>query len=682
MNIKYWINKLLGGGLWWQILFFTIINLGVFMLCIGIYLCLKTPNSDPKLELGIWEAIRLFLDSNSIIDKPKGYTWNNLLLLITECLGTILFSGLIVSVITNVISQKVDLIKDGHIHYNLKNHVVIIGYDTIVPSIISELISNRKYTKLKFVLQTSASVEDVRNDLLSKLPRKALKQVILVHAPRLSVEELELLYTYNAREIFIIDEREQSDHDAENMHTFETLVMIHNKKGVTECKSLTIWFENEASYAALQLNDISEEWKKYFEFKPYNFYKRWANRLLTNSNYGIGNSKIEYPELDHDGIKENSSKHVHLIIVGMNRMGIALAKEAAHLMHFPNFDENTGNNRTRITFIDDKADTEMNFFIGRHTGYFDIAPIKYADLSEKSFSKFESTYQVNNPTETTNFLDIQFEFIKGRVESKYVREWIKKEMSDNYAITTIAICLHNPSQSFGMAMYLPEEVYLRGRNDMSKPWEVIDRDKVVNVFVRQEKTGALIKSFGDAAKDSDAKNKKYANIYPFGMIDDSFAIDYYSNHLAMAFNYIYEFYFTYNKTLPASIPTIDELLAKWKTLSTSNKWSNLYLADSIEFKLRSIGHNEESIKTATLSDEQIEKMAYTEHCRWNMEKLLMGYRPLSDKEKTDSIDTNKLKKNMFAHHLIKPYENLTEDDKQLDRNIIKKLPDIIRMLNN
>lgn len=669
--MKYWINKWLAGGLWWQILFFILVNLVVFLLSISVYLCLKTPDS----ELGIWEAIRLFLDSNSIIDEPKGYSWNNLLLLFTECLGTILFSGLVVSIITNVISQKVDLIKEGHIHYNLKNHVVIIGYDTIVPSIISELILNKEYAKSKFVLQTSTPIEDVRNDLLTKLPRKELKRVILVHAPRLSVEELELLYTHKAREIFIIGERDQSDHDAENVHTFETLVTIHSKKGVKQSKSLTICFENEASYAVLQLNDISEEWKKYFEFKPYNFYKSWANRLLCNSNYGTGINKIQYPELDHEGISESSSKHVHLIIVGMNRMGIALAKEAAHKMHFPNFDEDTGKNRTRITFIDDNADREMNFFMGRHSGYFEKVDKLYADMSKNNVEDFPKKENINK-----HFLDIQFEFIKGRMESEYVRNWIKKQLKNEDAIMTIAICLHNPSQSFGMAMYLPEEVYMRGRDDMSKPWEVIDSDKIVNVFVRQEKTGSLIKAFRDVAKSPTTMNKKYANVYPFGMIDDSFTIDYYSNHLAMAFNYIYDFYNNY-KTLPSSIPSLDELLSGWKKLSTPNKWSNLYLTESIEFKLRSIGHDLKSAEQTNFTDEQIEKIAYTEHCRWNMEKLLLSYRPLREEEQNGYVDTDKLKKYMFAHHLIKPYKDLTEEQKHFDKNIIKKIPDFLRMLN-
>lgn len=670
MNFKYWINKWLESGLWYQILFFTIINLGVFLIGFLLYSSIGF-RDDVKL----WETLRLFINSNSILENTHEFAGNHVVLLFIECLGNIFFSGLIISIITTLILRNVDAIKEGHVHYNIKNHIVVIGYDTIVPSIIAELLEIHKHPKLKIVLQTSTSVDEVRTDLLSKLPKKELKRIILVHAPRLSVEELELLYTTKAKEIFVVGERTQTDHDAENMYTFETLVEIHAKHKMTERKSLTIWFENEASFAALQLNDISEEWKKYFEFKPYNFYKRWANRLLTNSDYGKGDKRIVYPELDHGGITADSSKHVHLIVVGMNRMGIALAKEAAHMMHFPNFNEKTGKNRTRITFIDDHADREMNFFIGRHAGYFDIAPTKYANLSDGYFWEWSKDVKRNN------FLDVQFEFIKGRVESKYVRDWISKQLDDKDAIITIAFCVHNPSQNFGMAMYLPEEVYTRGRNGRVNAWGVVDPDQVVNIFVRQEKTGALIKAFGDSAKSEGAKNKKYANIYPFGMIDDSFAVDYHSNHLAMAFHYIYDFYYAHDKTLPYSLPSFESLLEKWKPVSTANKWSNLYLADSVEFKLRSIGLDEEKAKFATFSEKQIEQMAYTEHHRWNMEKLLMGYRALGKNEQGKVVNVKMLKNYMYVHNLIKPYADLTDGEKQLDRNIVSKLPDILRMLN-
>jgi len=668
---KYGLYKFLESGLLSKLLFFAVVNLLAF--AVGALLYHFAFDNIEKIDL--WETLRLFVNSNSILQDAPHYAFNSMWLLFIECLGTILFSGFIISIITTVISQKVDSIKEGHFHYKLKNHVVIIGYDTIVPSILSELLNNKDYSKTKFILQTSSSVEEIRNDLLSKLSKEEMKRVLLVHAPRLSVEELKLLYTTSAKEIFIVGERKLSDHDAENMYTFETLVEIHSKSHSTKIIPLTIWFENEASYAALQLNDISEDWKKYFEFRPYNFYKRWANRLLTNSDYGKGTKRIVYPELDHEGIAYQSNKHVHLIIVGMNRMGIALAKEAAHMMHFPNFNEQTGDNRTRITFIDDHADKEMNFFIGRHAGYFDIAPTKYADLSECYFREWDKDAKCNN------FLDIQFEFIKGRMESKYVRDWITKQLDDKDAIITIALCVHNPSQNFGMAMYLPEEVYTRGRNDGQNPWTVVDSDQVVNIFVRQEKTGALIKTFGDAAKSENAKNKKYANLHPFGMIDDSFSVKDDSNKMAMAFNYIYDYYFDNKHTLPSILPKYDLLKELWKSTPTSLKWSNLYLADSIEFKLRSIGMDKESAKSATFSKEQIERMAYTEHSRWNMEKLLMGYRALGENERGKGLDMKSLKDKMFVHHLIKPYADLTEDEKKLDRNFITKLPDILRMLD-
>ncbi len=680
MNIKYRFNRILGSGLWWQFFTFALANVLVFSICMVIYFCVRH-----QTDIGLWDSLRLFVNSNSILDDHDPNTDKaNVVLLITECLGTILFSSLIVSLITNVIGLKVEAIKEGHVHYKLNGHVVIIGYDAIVPSIISEFIADPLHKKCKIVLQSSGDIEEIRNTLLTKLKASEMNRVVLIHAPRQSVEELKLLYTHLAREILIVGDRTQSDHDAENMYTFEVLVDIHKEWGnKTSTKPLRIWFENEASYAALRLNDIDEEWKKYFQFRPYNFYKRWANRLLTSSEYGKDEKRIVYPELDHQGIKKDSKKHVHLIIVGMNRMGIALAKEAAHILHFPNFDEETGKNRTRITFIDDNADREMNFFMGRLPGYFKIAPSKYADLSRWGFHGFKENTLTEDGELVKNFLDVQFEFIKGRVESPQVRDWLCGEMKDSNAIISIAICIENPSKSFGMALYLPEEVYLRGRSNPEKLWEVEDEDQVVNVFVRQEKTGSLIKTFGNSAKSAKASNKRYANIYPFGMVDESFMLDYNSNRLAMAFNYIYKFYCDYNQTLPSSIPSDEELVKLWKQLPISHQWSNLYLADSIEFKLRSIGLNENTVRYADITTEQIEQLAYTEHCRWNMEKLLLGYRPLKTEEKDLDKDKQKeLKNKMYAHQLIKPYKALLPEEKELDRNIIKELPTILRMLNN
>ena len=84
---------------------------------------------------------------------------------------------------------------------------------------------------------------------------------------------------------------------------------------------------------------------QYLEFTPFNFYEIWARRVLVKCS-AESNGTIHYFPLDRGGISENSENYVHLVIIGMTRMGIALAIEAAHIAHFPNF--KTHRKKTRI----------------------------------------------------------------------------------------------------------------------------------------------------------------------------------------------------------------------------------------------------------------------------------------------------------------------------------------------
>lgn len=79
-----------------------------------------------------------------------------------------------------------------------------------------------------------------------------------------------------------------------------------------------------------------------------------------------------------------------------------------------------------ITFIDDQADTEMNYFRGRYQHFFEIAPAIYKEVNQEggldiqilSPTKFEGT--------DANFLDIRFEFIKGRAESEVIQQQLNQ----------------------------------------------------------------------------------------------------------------------------------------------------------------------------------------------------------------------------------------------------------------
>ncbi len=225
-HFKHFFTRLISGRLLMQIAAFTVFN----AVLLGVFLYLYSKITAVPLKNGTiesWHLLRLFLDSNSLLDDTTGYTWSDWFILISEACGTIFFSGLLVSLITTGIIRIVENIEKGRIHYKLKNHIVIIGYDNIVPSIIAKIIESRDYKSTKIAFQTSTTIEEVRNTLLTKLSAINFKRVILVHAPRQSVEELKLLYTVHAKNILIIGDRSLADHDAENMNTLRELASIH-----------------------------------------------------------------------------------------------------------------------------------------------------------------------------------------------------------------------------------------------------------------------------------------------------------------------------------------------------------------------------------------------------------------------------------------------------------------------
>ena len=100
--------------------------------------------------------------------------------------------------------------------------------------------------------------------------------------------------------------------------------------------------------------------------------------------------------------------------------------------------------------------------------------------------------------------------------------------------------------------------------------------------------------------------------------------------------------------------------------------------------MRGLGIDDTSKDHINLSEEEVTEIAQVEHNRWNVEKLLMGYRkPHFDEDKYNAPnDDAKAKlgknKNLFIHSDIRPFNELGEI-KELDREFSRYIPWIIRM---
>jgi hypothetical protein len=70
-----------------------------------------------------------------------------------------------------------------------------------------------------------------------------------------------------------------------------------------------------------------------------------------------------------------------------------------------------------------------------------------------------------------------------------------------------------------------------------------------------------------------------------------------------------------------------------------------------------------------MSKDDIIRLAEVEHNRWNVERLIFGFRATTKEENkeicNDRTAKNKYKKEQLAHFDIRPYNNLKEDEKKI-----------------
>ena len=550
-------------------------------------------NSGTEVPMGrLLQLICLFIDPGSVANVPAELRWFSLIVAI---MGLLLFTGLLISVVSNMLERHVERYREGYISYPLEKHVVIIGFDEMVPMLVLQICTDPQYEDCYILIQSVQPSSEVRNRIHTVLDTEQEKRVLVLHAQRNSTEELEKLYTTSAREIFLIGESNEYDHDSLNIDSLQKIVAIHRKKSNCPRITVSVLFEYQTTYAAFQVSDLAEEWRKQIDFHPFNFYEEWAKKLLVKRHYGEENAKVEYPALDREPITWESDRYVHFVIIGMSRMGVALGVEAAHLLHFPNFCRDK-RLKSRITFIDADADKEMNFFRGRYRHYFDLSLSYYRNMEQ--IEKVHTILPNQIYGKEVNFLDIEFEFIKGQAETPEIQQLLAQWAKDPQQELSIAICLNFPPQSMAMGLYLRAQLV----------------------------------------------------------------------------NYIYDFKNKY-KSSPAACPSESELLDGWNKLQVALQWSNLYCADSVDLKLRSLGFG--TTPPLRLTSEQIELMAEVEHNRWNMEKLLLGYRkptPEEEEKCKDNAVRKEYKTKRFVHTDIRPYYQLDEGTKEYDRCISECLP--------
>lgn len=620
-------------------------------------------------------------------------------------IGVIIFTGMLISVMTNMIERRVEDHKEGHIHYLESGHYIIMGFDEMVPSFIRYVFE--KDHKAFVLILTSVEAERVREKLNKTFSKEQLQRIIINYGHRTNPESYKDICLESAEEVFIVGYHSQTAHDAINVECVDAICDYLGGDDIkNKPRRITCVFKDLDTYAAFKTTEIFGEVSKLgIEFIPYNFYTGWAKQVFVKRGHkelSSSGQKIEYPAVYGEGIGPDDKKYVHLVFVGTTNFAVAFAMEAANVLHFPNFNQDKSL-KTRITFIDLNADKEKDEFITRNRHFFEVQDYIYRDLSDSlrpMAYKMPATYFRED---ASNFLDVEFEFIKGDIFSKRVQDEISRwANATDEQYLSIFLAMANQRNNFVIGMNMPDEVY----------------DNEIPVFIRQDRSDNFVTNL----READANKKpytrivggkthenirfsKYSHIYPFGMNESIYCADDKSLKRAKLINYLYNTAdYSTNKfqslLVLAATPKKqiwEEADKMWEGdpqnnkegLSVSLKWSNLYSSYSIRTKLaslramRGLTLDDKSKDTQKLSEQEVEELAKVEHNRWNVEKLLMGYRkPHLDEDKYEAsgVDAKSLSRNkkVFIHHDIRPFKDL-DNVKELDYEFTRYIPWIMEM---
>ena len=356
----------------------------------------------------------------------------------------------------------------------------------------------------------------------------------------------------------------------------------------------------------LKTCDLMDAVRRKLDVYPFSMEEIWIRSLV----------------LDYEPITIHSDKHVHLVIFGMGEVAETVAIQAAHIAHYPNYVRNHSL-RTRITMISENAETLSEGFIRRYRHLFDNSFYRVVKPSDEKAVKVFHKPMYDGKRE--DFVDVEWEFVDAESWNPDVHEKLKQWAQDEEQLLTVVMADSDKDKNVAMSLFLPDELYQRA----------IPIHKYNPNAVEYDVTLPLVKM---------AKNV----------------------------NYIYDRCYNDNiENWQGRVLSSVEIKCSvrdclWDKLSSVKRWSSIYNAMTIPSKMRSIGLTEDDWdKFYDISQQDIEILAQVEHNRWNVEELILGYRPCTDEEQERIAADVETQKDAFKarkiHYDLRAYNDLRPD---------------------
>ena len=382
-------------------------------LIVGLFTC--TP-----ISLG--RIVELMLDPGAFSASEKPST---IFQLIIALIGAVVFTALLITTLSNMFSNQAEAYRNGETDVDLKDHTLILGTNSMFYNSLEFLLGQQG----RKVVLTTQKAKDVRAKITSYIGSDKADEFIILTGDRRFVKNLERASYAEAKQIFILGEDGEKDHDAANISCLQDLCNIHNERDNVEC---LIEIDNPDVLLLFSQTKLD---LKGIKLRCFNRDELSAAKLLIYDENGL-----RLPFLSSD-----DERSQHLIVVGSSSLSVEIAKLYLKLAHYPNF--LSKGKRSKLTIIDDCPYLNL----GRQSNLKDVCHIN-------EFGKGSTPVDTFNGDEYDDLLDFEINHICGNILDEHVRKALESICTSSDCINVV-ISSDDTDKNFRESISLPDRIY-------------------------------------------------------------------------------------------------------------------------------------------------------------------------------------------------------------------------------
>lgn len=242
---RHWIDKKLQKT--WAILLLLVFAIVAFLV-ISIFFEFLF-NKRPMTWENMLRIYGVFSQTSSAYSPPDASAIDYVYNLLLSIIGAFLFAGLLISAFNNMLTQRIEKVKEGLVNYNFSGHIVIIGANDGLLTIIRTITKRADLVDSKILIVTSKSIEElsaIRNIVGSKI----WNRVYYIKSDILNLNEdnsdtvehyLRRARVQQCRELYLLSDSKSSECDIDNARIISTIYKyierhnIDNKRGYIDC---------------------------------------------------------------------------------------------------------------------------------------------------------------------------------------------------------------------------------------------------------------------------------------------------------------------------------------------------------------------------------------------------------------------------------------------------------------